>query len=104
MFSGCTKLENAPELPATLLAEDCYHRMFEGCTLLTTAPDLPASTLIGQCYGGMFDGCTSLNYVKCLATTFDDKQMNLGDWLKDVSATGVFVKAGVVDYPRGGSG
>ncbi len=104
MFAGCTSLTSAPALPATTVANDCYHRMFEGCTLLTTAPDLPASTLIGQCYGGMFDGCTSLNYVKCLATTFDDKQMNLGDWMKDVAATGTFVKAEIADYPLGISG
>lgn len=104
MFAGCTSLTSAPALPATTVANDCYHRMFEGCTSLTTAPDLPASTLIGQCYGGMFDGCTSLNYVKCLATTFDDKQMNLGDWMKDVAATGTFVKAEIADYPLGISG
>lgn len=104
MFSGCTNLTSAPVLPARTLANDCYHRMFEHCTSLTTAPDLPASTLIGQCYGGMFDGCTSLNYVKCLATTFDDKGMNLGDWLNDVAATGTFVKAEIADYPLGISG
>ena len=104
MFAGCTGLTSAPALPATTLANDCYHRMFEGCTILTTAPDLPAPTLIGQCYGGMFDGCTSLNYVKCLATSFDDKQMNLGDWMNDVAATGTFVKGEIVDLPRSASG
>ena len=102
-FSGCTSLTRATELTATVLANECYHRMFENCTSLTTAPVLPAAHVVGQSYGGMFDGCTSLNYVKCLATSFDDKQF-LGDWLKKVSATGVFVKGGVVDYPRGESG
>ena len=103
MFSGCTNLERAPELPAATLGENCYHRMFEHCTSLTTAPVLPAAHVIGQSYGGLFDGCTSLNYVRCLATSFDNKQ-DLGDWLNGVSATGVFVKGGIVDYPRGGSG
>ncbi|MBQ7182084.1 MAG: hypothetical protein IJR87_12455, partial [Bacteroidaceae bacterium] len=102
MFSGCKGLTSAPDLPATTLAEDCYHRMFQN-TGLTTAPDLPAAHVVGQCYGGMFDGCTSLNYVRCLATSFDNKQ-DLGDWLQNVSATGVFIKGGVVDYPRGASG
>ena len=103
MFSGCTNLTRAPELPAATLGEDCYHRMFEHCMSLTTAPVLPAAHVVGQSYGGLFDGCTSLNYVKCLATSFDNKQ-DLGDWLNGVSATGVFVKGGIVDYPRGGSG
>lgn len=103
MFSGCTSLETAPALPATTLTEDCYHRMFEGCTSLTTAPDLPAAHVVNQSYGGMFDGCTSLNYVKCLATSFDDKML-LGDWLNNVAATGTFVKAEIVDLPRNGNG
>ena len=31
MFSGCTSLVNAPELPATTLSESCYNSMFYGC-------------------------------------------------------------------------
>lgn len=102
MFSGCTSLVNAPTLPATTLAEDSYHRMFEGCTLLQKAPELPAAHVVGQSYGGMFDGCSSLNYVKCLATSFDDK-MSLGDWLNNVAASGTFIKAEIVDLPRNGT-
>ena len=88
MFSGCTSLTAAPELPATELAESCYQYMFWGtsittapklpattlaeccytymfdeCTSLTTAPELPATTLANGCYGGMFYGCTSLTTV-----------------------------------------
>lgn len=32
MFSGCTSLVNAPELPATTLAEYCYSDIFSRCT------------------------------------------------------------------------
>ena len=60
MFSGCTSLVNAPELPATTLATHCYNSMFSGCTSLTTAPELPATTLADYCYNSMFSGCTSL--------------------------------------------
>ena len=60
LFSGCSVLTSAPELPATTLAEDCYGRMFEGCTNLTTAPKLPAETLAKQCYEGMFMNCSNL--------------------------------------------
>ena len=40
MFSDCTNLTQAPELPATTLANLCYYYMFGGCTSLTTAPAL----------------------------------------------------------------
>ena len=60
MFSGCTSLTSAPSLPAETLTEGCYTRMFSGCTSLTSAPSLPAKTLAVGCYNGMFSGCTSL--------------------------------------------
>ena len=60
MFSGCTSLVQAPELPATKLAKYCYSDMFNGCTSLVQAPELPATKLAKYCYSGMFDGCTSL--------------------------------------------
>ena len=60
MFKGCTSLVQAPELPATTLARDCYNSMFYGCTSLVQAPELPATTLADFCYQFMFYGCTSL--------------------------------------------
>ena len=60
MFSGCTGLTSAPELPATTLANSCYHFMFNGCTGLTSAPELPATTLASHCYRNMFQNCTGL--------------------------------------------
>ena len=69
LFSGCTSLTQAPELPATTLAERCYAYMFEGCTSLTQAPELPATTLADGCYAYMFEGCTSLTQVPELPAT-----------------------------------
>ena len=60
MFFNCTSLIQAPELPATTLANNCYTGMFSGCTSLTQAPELPATTLAVECYMSMFSGCTSL--------------------------------------------
>ena len=60
LFSSCTALTTAPELPATTLATSCYDCMFYDCTSLTTAPELPATTLASSCYSDMFYGCTSL--------------------------------------------
>ena len=60
LFSGCTALTTAPELPAKTLADGCYYQMFSGCTALTTAPELPAVELSEYCYSYMFYGCSSL--------------------------------------------
>ena len=90
MFMGCTSLVTAPELPATTLTNDCYGNMFRGCTSLTAAPELPATTLPNYCYEHMFYGCTSLSYIKCLATVSVSNSSS--NWLKNVAATGTFVK------------
>lgn len=60
LFSGCTGLKSAPELPATTLATYCYGYMFDGCTGLDSAPELPATKMADNCYSYMFKGCTSL--------------------------------------------
>ena len=73
MFSGCTSLTSAPKLPATTLADYCYSIMFSGCTSLTSAPKLPAKKLAGKCYYNMFFGCTSLTSAPDLpATTLEN--------------------------------
>ena len=64
MFYDCISLVNAPNLPATNLAQGCYASMFQNCTSLVNAPNLPATNLIAQCYNNMFYDCTSLNYIK----------------------------------------
>ena len=69
MFSGCTSLVNAPELPATALASRCYESMFSGCTSLVNAPELPATALASRCYESMFSGCTSLTSAPELLAT-----------------------------------
>ena len=69
MFSGCTSLTQAPKLPATTLAEGCYEWMFSGCTSLTKTPGLPATTLATSCYVRMFSGCTSLTQAPELPAT-----------------------------------
>ena len=69
MFKGCTALTTAPELPATILTDYCYDGMFRGCTSLTTSPELPATTLMSDCYASMFRGCTSLTTAPALHAT-----------------------------------
>ena len=91
MFKNCTGLTNAPELPATTLANYCYSYMFSGCTGLTTAPELPATTLTDSCYSYMFRGCTSLNYIKAMFLTTPSSSYT-ENWTNNVSSTGTFVK------------
>ena len=64
MFDGCTSLTQAPKLPATTLADNCYAYMFSGCTSLKTAPELPATTLADSCYYYMFNDCPLFSTVK----------------------------------------
>lgn len=73
MFHSCTSLTQAPELPATTLADSCYSWMFSICTSLTQVPELPAKTLAKHCYFYMFSDCTSLTQAPELpATTLAD--------------------------------
>ncbi len=69
MFERCTSLKTAPELPATALADWCYSFMFYGCTALTTAPELPAMTLAESCYESMFYNCAALTTAPELPAT-----------------------------------
>ena len=69
MFAGCTSLTQAPALPATILAVSCYAAMFVKCISLTQTPALPATTLATQCYLMMFRDCTSLTQAPALPAT-----------------------------------
>ena len=82
MFQGCTALTAAPALPATTLAIRCYQYMFNGCTALTAAPALPATTLAPSCYNNMFSFCYKLASVTCKATNISALDC-LKDWLKN---------------------
>ena len=69
MFSNCYDLIQAPKLPATRLADSCYQKMFSTCGRLTQVPELPATTLANSCYQKMFWGCDRLK----LSSTKTDK-------------------------------
>ena len=47
-------------LPNIIPCDYCFYELFSGCTSLTTAPELPAAELTDRCYYQMFSGCTSL--------------------------------------------
>ena len=95
MFEGCTSLTTAPAiLPATTLANECYNGMFKGCSSLTTAPELPATTLADYCYSNMFYWCSNLNTIKLGYTDyFVDNYF--GNWVEGVAPTGTFYYNGI---------
>ena len=66
--------------------------MFSGCTSLTTAPELPATTLADYCYYGMFQRCTNLNTITLGYTgNFADAPSNaFSNWVSGVASTGTF--------------
>lgn len=60
MFFGCSGLQSAPDLDATLMADSCYEYMFSA-TGIYTAPAIAATTLAQDCFKCMFDSCYSLS-------------------------------------------
>ena len=104
MFRNCSSLTQAPSiLPATTLAENCYYYMFMGCTSLVRAPYLPASQLVGACYSHMFQSCNKLSYIK--AGILEGSVNALSNWVRGVSATGVYEKPVSSEFnERGGDG
>ena len=102
MFQNCTRLMSTPALPATGLSIGCYSGMFRGCANLTTAPELPAIYLPEFCYFNMFNGCTRLNYIKAMFKTRASTNTT-ENWVRGVSSTGTFVKNSTATWNISGS-
>ena len=104
MFSWCTYLTVAPQLPATTLTKGCYYYMFEHCAI-SEAPVLLAETLVTECYFHMFDNCANLGYIKCAAKNPNSAPTSaLTKWVVSVAASGMFVKNGNTNWSTGENG
>ena len=103
MFRNCSSLVKAPSiLPATTLTGWAYAYMFYGCTSLIDAPELPAETLSKACYWNMFYGCTSLKTVRCRAkVTASDATYQ---WLNRVKTAGSLYGHSEYGWASGTSG
>ena len=103
MFFECTALTAAPALPATQLADHCYEQMFSGCSALTAAPVLPATKLVYYCYTSMFNNCSNLATVTCLATSGINKDSSTYNWIwsagSDVQGTKTVYTASDAIWP-----
>lgn len=103
LFSKANNLTEAPELPATTLANSAYTYMFD-VTLITKAPDLLAEVVPTSCYQGMFQNCSNLNYIKCMATSITAYN-STSVWVQNVSSTGTFVKnSNMLSWTTGNDG
>ena len=98
MFINCLALTQAPELPATTLADYCYYSMFYNCPALTQAPELPAETLAEACYSGMFLGCSALTQAPELPATALAKSCYGGMFYNCTYITSVTMKNAVKPY------
>lgn len=127
LFTGCSALTKAPNLPSTTLNYGCYWDMFYNCSSITVAPTLPATTLAERCYWAMLErtsitsieliaptmvaGCynymlrsnSHLNYIKCLATS-GISTSNTDNWVMSVASSGTFVRPTGVSWSTGNSG
>ena len=101
MFYYCTSLTTPPELPATTLVNNCYQYMFARCSSLTESPELSALTLADECYLQMFAYCSSLTKITMLATDISATDC-LYNWVRNVSASGTFVKNSAAQWDVSG--
>ena len=95
MFAGCQYITAIPDLRITdHIPAYNYEEMFSGCTSLAVAENLPIlnnAVYVGtQALHNMFYGCNSLNYIKCLATNIANNATY--NWVNGVASTGTFVK------------
>ena len=86
------------DLIQTPLAGNCYDSMFSGCTGLTSAPELPATTLAPSCYRQMFSGCTKLSLIKVHFTAWGSQTSK---WVSNVASAGTFYKPHVLTEEYG---
>ena len=88
MFTGCSKLQSLPELPAIDLTKSCYHGMFMDCDELIKV-SLPEAYLAPYAYSNMFLGSDNLSDVTVTYNENIDKT-NYKGWLDGVKSNGEF--------------
>ena len=85
------------------LITGCYREMFTNCSKITNAPELPATTLVESCYKNIFYRCENLNSITVYADDISATNCTT-DWLYGVAAKGTFRNLGSATYSRGTSG
>lgn len=101
MFNTCRSLLKAPDLPATILRTGCYDAMFQSCTSLVETPVLPAIEGANACYYAMFYSCSSLRKATCYLDVYNynDYVGYCYDWLYGVAGSGDLYVSRYSDWP-----
>ena len=88
LFDGCSALYDVSEiiLP-TNTYNTCYTNMFAGCSNIEKAPYLPATIHASDAYGWLFKNCTKLKYIKFNTSNAN----SFYNWVSGVAATGIMV-------------
>lgn len=100
LFADCEGLTSAEQLklPAIGLSSYCFMNMFGNCQNLTSAPELPATILADNCYNAMFKSCKRLNHIKCLAR--ETSESCFKGWLENVAPTGILECSNSVEWEK----
>ena len=105
LFANCLALRTTPDMPADVLAPNCYCAMYLNTSIERIV--LPAKTLADFCYSGICIDCKKLKYVEIAATddVFDAYGYTYtSNWLGNVHATGTLCIPANVSIPvRGAS-
>ena len=90
MFCGCSQLVDIPKtLPACVIPEKAYKAMFFGCESITESPVLNGTLIEAYGYEDMFGNCSKLSKI----TTYQEIQMSdyISDaWVYNVAQNGTF--------------
>lgn len=98
LFKNTQNLIDASNLIFPNFGKINYNSMFENCTSLQKSPVLyilPARN--------MFDGCSALSHITCLWIS-QNQIDTYYSWVKNVAATGTFVKATGANWSTGTTG
>lgn len=93
MFTKCTSLTQAPELPATTIFTKCYYSMFNDCTSLSGSVNLPATNMenfyIYGCYTYMFKNTqiSEIHYPVSIMNNEQFKRATGSPWFGATNAT-----------------
>lgn len=79
------------KINATTLYNDCFWSMFAGCWKMSTLPELPATLLVQNCYNWFCNNCRAVDYIKMLGIDISATNC-LSNWVVNVKSSGIFVK------------
>lgn len=78
-----------PTCQVTSVPAYCFYYLFKSCTGMIEAPELPATTLANNCYGWMFYGCTNLSNINVSFSAWDPSNATT-NWVRNVASSGTF--------------